>query len=67
MTVTEDTWFIAHNGIDVFHWGFVPKDTQLDTGQPHLETFDNEEDWLTRKVELNILTKESEDNPESNI
>jgi hypothetical protein len=54
MTVTEDTWFIAHNGVDVFHFGFVPKDTQLDTGQPILETFDNEGDWLVRMDELNL-------------
>jgi hypothetical protein len=54
MKVDKNTWFIAHNGIDVFHFGFVPKGTQLDTGQPHLETFDNEEEYLVRKQELNI-------------
>jgi hypothetical protein len=55
MTVTEDTWFIAHNGVDVFHFGFTPEGTQLDTGQPILETFDNEKEYLERKQELNIV------------
>ena len=52
--VNKDTWFIAHNSVDIFHYGFVEKDKALDTGQPILEEFDTEEEWLVRLSELNI-------------
>jgi hypothetical protein len=54
MTVEKDTWFIAHNGEDIFHVGMSEKGTALDSGQPYLETFDNEQEWKARCEELEI-------------
>lgn len=56
--VNKDTWFIAHNNVDVFHYGFAEIGKALDTGQPILEEFDNEVDWLDRLSELNISTED---------
>ena len=50
--VDKNTWFIAHNGIDVFHYGFSEKDTTIDTGQPILEQYDTEIEW---QVALGVL------------
>jgi len=53
---TEDTWFIARNeDLTIIHYGFAPKGTDIDTGQPIVEEFDNEADWLARLLELNII------------
>ena len=62
ITVDKDTWFIAHNGIDVFHYGFSEKNTSIDTGQPILDQYDNE---LEYQVALGVLgiTLESNETP----
>lgn len=58
--VDRDTWFIAHNEeLTVIHYGFCPKGTALDSGQPIIEEFDNEADWLIRLAELGIIPEES--------
>jgi hypothetical protein len=54
MIVEKDTWFIAHNGEDIFHVGMSEKGTALDSGQPYLETFENEQEWKARCEELGI-------------
>ncbi len=55
-TVTQDTWFIAHNAdYSVIHYGFVYKDKELDSGQPIIEEFYNEAAWLIRLAELGIV------------
>jgi hypothetical protein len=39
--VDRDTWFIAHNeDLSVIHYGFCPKGTALDSGQPIIEEFE---------------------------
>jgi len=58
METTQNTWFIAHNEIDIFHYGFVETGKRIDTGQPNLELFYNEQDWLDRLTELNINLEE---------
>ena len=52
---TEDTWFIARNeDSTIVHYGFSPKGTDIDTGQPVVEEFNNKADWLARLLELGI-------------
>lgn len=48
------TWYIANNGVDVFHYGFIDTDQCLESGQPILETFLSEELMLTRLAELGV-------------
>ena len=53
--VNIDTWFIAKNEDNsVIHYGYCPANTELDTGQPIVEEYDNEADWLVRLTELGI-------------
>ena len=52
--VENDTWFIAHNN-EIYHDGFSPAGTCIETGLPHVEEFDSEEAWNDRKEELNII------------
>ena len=33
-------YFLAHNGIDIFHYGELLEGQVIETGQPHLEYFD---------------------------
>jgi len=33
-------YFLAHNEIDVFHYGGLTEEQVVETGQPHLEFFD---------------------------
>lgn len=51
-TVKQDTYFIAHNGKDIFHYGFCEEGTNLDTGQPILEVFSTKELRDNRYFEL---------------
>lgn len=48
----QDEWFIAHNNISVVIGSFNPKGATIETGQPFLEIFDNEEEYLIRLGEL---------------
>ena len=58
-TVTQDTWFIAHNeSLTVTHSGFCAAGTSLSSGQPIVEEFDNEADWEARRAELGIIPEE---------
>lgn len=55
--VTKETWYIATNG-DIYHYGHCPKGTQLSTGLPTVEEFDNESEYLDRLIELDIKVDE---------
>lgn len=57
----HDEWFIAHNNVDVFVFSFNPQGTTIETGQPFLEVFNNEEDWLARCAELDITPENEEE------
>lgn len=48
------TWFIAHNGMDVFHCGECEAGSVVSTGQKFLETFEYEIAWIARQIELGI-------------
>ena len=56
--VTKDTWYIATDG-DIYHYGYCPKGTQLSTGLPTVEEYDNEADYLERLAELGIEIQEN--------
>jgi hypothetical protein len=60
MTIRENSYFISHNGVDVFHYGYCVEETALDSGQPKLEQFRTFEEFNTRYFELsgNTLTSE---------
>ena len=51
-TATKTIWWIAHNNVDVFHFGQIYEGQNLTTGQPFFETFDNKNEWDDRIEEL---------------
>ena len=52
---TQETWFIARNeDLTIIHYGYAPANTEIDSGQPVIEEFDNVDNWLVRLKELNI-------------
>jgi hypothetical protein len=51
MEITQPTWYIAHNGIDVFHRGYIVEG-RITTGQPFLETFLVKQTGINRLIEL---------------
>lgn len=54
-TPNIDMWFICRNeDLTVIHYFFNPANNEMDTGQPIVEEFDNEADWLIRLKELGI-------------
>jgi len=48
----KEVWWIAHNDNDVVHHGKLELGSTVQTGQPNLEEFTNEEVWKARIVEL---------------
>jgi hypothetical protein len=50
----KTTYYIAHNGKDIFHWGFYEEGESFQTGQPIVETFDDKEKWIERMKFLKI-------------
>lgn len=68
MKVEKDTWFIAYTpDTDIVHFGFVSQGKQLDTGQPNLELFDDEESWTDRVHELGGKIYPSEEQEEEEL
>lgn len=54
-TPNIDMWFICRNeDLTVIHYFFNPANNQVGTGQPIIEEYDNEADWLIRLKELGI-------------
>jgi len=54
-TPNIDMWFICRNeDLTVIHYFFNPANNEMDTGQPIVEEYDNEADWLERLKELGI-------------
>lgn len=54
-TPNIDKWFICRNeDLSVIHYFFNEANNQFGTGQPIVEEFDNEAEWLTRLSELGI-------------
>tara|TARA_R110000823_G_scaffold306847_1_gene429352 strand:+ start:1057 stop:1236 length:180 start_codon:yes stop_codon:yes gene_type:complete len=54
-TPNIDIWFICRNeDLTVIHYFFNPANNEMDTGQPIVEEYTNEADWLERLKELGI-------------
>ncbi len=54
-TPNIDMWFICRNeDLTVIHYFFNPANNEMDTGQPIVEEYTNEADWLERLKELGI-------------
>jgi len=50
-----DMWFICRNeDLSVIHYFFNPANHRLGTGQPIVEEFTNESDWIIRLSQLGI-------------
>jgi hypothetical protein len=48
------TYFIAHNGDDIIHYGSYEEGQTFDSGQPIIETFTDKQEWIERLKELNV-------------
>ena len=46
-------YFLAHNGIDIFHSGKLEEGSEVTTGQPYLEYFNTLEELIARLKEYN--------------
>jgi hypothetical protein len=46
-------FYLAHNGVDVFHPGRLEEGSEVTTGQPYLEYFDTLEKLIARLKEYN--------------
>jgi len=53
---SNEAYVICHNGEDVIHPVKVQPGTNLATGQPYVEEFDDEASWLARLTELGFDT-----------
>ena len=52
---TETVWWIAKSEDDsVIHYGTVDENNIVETGQPILESYNNENDWLIRLQQLGV-------------
>jgi hypothetical protein len=56
-------YYLAHNEIDVFHYGELKDGQVIETGQPYLEFFDNLNDL---KIRVNSFGLEFDENYNSN-
>jgi hypothetical protein len=41
-----DIWYVCHNSVDVYHYGFLPASAPLISGQPFYEEFSTEAEML---------------------
>jgi hypothetical protein len=48
-------YFLAHNSIDIFHYGEISQDQVVSTGQPNLEFFDTLEELKTRLMSFGVV------------
>ena len=47
-------YFLAHNEIDVFHYGKITEEQQITTGQPILLFFETEQELIDKLQEYNV-------------
>lgn len=58
-TPNTDTWFICRNEDNtIIHYLFNEANHEIATGQPIVEEYDNEADWIERLKELGITPEE---------
>ena len=63
---TTQTWWIAHNNNDIVHYG-QNNSGQLDTGQPNLQLFYTEQQWLDRLLQFGIIPENQQEMEEFQI
>jgi hypothetical protein len=54
MIAKENTYFIATNEVDIFHYGWVEKGQAIDSGQPIIHLFYSKEMFMIKCEEYNI-------------
>ena len=47
-----NNFYLAHNEVDVFHYGSLQANQTVTTGQPFLEYFETEQGLIDRLLEL---------------
>ena len=47
-----NNFYLAHNEVDVFHYGSLQEGQTVTTGQPFLEYFETEQGLIDRVLEL---------------
>jgi len=47
-----NNFYLAHNEINVFHYGSIQENQTVTTGQPFLQYFETEQDLIDRMLEL---------------
>ena len=47
-------YYIAHNGNDIVHYAQVADDEIFISGQPIIEEYENETEWINRLKELGV-------------
>jgi len=52
-------YFLAHNGLDVFHYGELVEGQVLETGQPNLEYFDTLQELKDKLFTFGVEYQES--------
>jgi hypothetical protein len=45
-------FYLAHNLINIFHYGSLSPEQVVTTGQPYLEYYDTEQELINRLLEL---------------
>lgn len=50
-------YFLAHNEVNVFHYGELVVGEFIETGQPHLEFFDDLDSMIERLSFLILITE----------
>jgi len=45
-------YYLAHNSVNVFHYGMLTEGQVVTTGQPELEYFDTEQELIDRLIGL---------------
>lgn len=57
-TASEVTYYIAYNNNGIVHYGKLAINQEVSTGQPFLETFQDEALWENKLLELGITQNE---------
>lgn len=60
-SLTTTTWYVCHGTDDVIHFIELEPGSVFETGQPNVETFDNETDAIARAEELGYDFNPEED------
>ena len=53
------TYFLAHNSIDIFHYGEVNDGQVVSTGQPNLEYFNSLDELKDRLISFGVICNEN--------